>query len=48
MSSSERYGTVAILFHWSIAVLIVLAFALGLTVDLFPESWEGPPLIHTP
>jgi cytochrome b561 len=41
MAASERYGTVAILFHWSIAVLIVLAFALGLTVDLFPESWKG-------
>src|SRR5664279_4357332 len=41
MSSSDRYGTVAVLFHWSIAVLIVLAFALGLTVDLFPDTWKG-------
>jgi cytochrome b561 len=41
MASSARYGTVAILFHWSIAALIVLAFALGLTVDLFPKDWIG-------
>lgn len=41
MESSERYGTAAILFRWSIAVLIVLAFVLGLTIDLFAKTWTG-------
>jgi cytochrome b561 len=39
MVKVERYGTVAILLHWTIALLILIAFALGLTVDDFPETW---------
>ncbi len=41
MSTSDRYGSVAIVLHWSTALMIVLAFALGLTVDAFPKSWAG-------
>ena len=33
-----RYETPAIVLHWLIAALIVVAFALGLTVDSFPKS----------
>jgi cytochrome b561 len=41
MTSSERYDSVAIALHWSIAVLILAAFALGLTIDAFPKAWTG-------
>ncbi len=34
------YDTVARSLHWLIAVLIVMAFGLGLLVDTFPASWE--------
>lgn len=37
----ERYTTPAIWLHWLIALLIVCAFILGLTVDTFPKSWDG-------
>ena len=36
----RRYDRVAQALHWSMAVLIVLVFALGLLVDAFPSSWE--------
>ncbi len=36
----ESYGKTAIWLHWIIAVLIVLAFAIGLMVDDFPKSWD--------
>jgi cytochrome b561 len=41
MSTNDRYGTVAIALHWLIALLIVTAFVLGLTVDSFPKPWIG-------
>lgn len=34
------YDAVSRSLHWSMAALIVVAFALGLTVDLFPKSWD--------
>ncbi len=37
----ESYGQTAIWLHWTIALLIVIAFGLGLTVDDFPKSWDG-------
>lgn len=37
----SRYDTVAIYLHWTIAVLIAVAFGLGLTVDDFPKSQTG-------
>lgn len=37
----ERYSTPAIWLHWIIALLIICAFVLGLTVDVFPKSWDG-------
>ncbi len=40
-SDSARYHGVAILIHWSVALLILVAFVLGLTVDDFPKSWTG-------
>ena len=39
-ASASRYDGVARALHWSMAVLIVLAFTLGLVVDAFPRSWE--------
>ncbi len=40
-TGSTRYHSVAILIHWAVAALILLAFGLGLTVDDFPKSWTG-------
>jgi cytochrome b561 len=39
-SHGRRYDAVARGLHWGMAGLILLAFALGLTVDFFPKSWE--------
>ena len=36
-----RYDKIAILLHWSIALLIAVAFLLGLTVDEFPKAYES-------
>lgn len=36
----QHYDRVAIGLHWAIALLILAAFLLGLTVDDFPKSWE--------
>jgi len=38
---TSRYSSVAILIHWSVALLIIFSFLLGLTVDNFPKSWTG-------
>jgi len=35
----QQYDRVAIGLHWTIALLILAAFLLGLTVDDFPKSW---------
>ncbi|BCB20379.1 cytochrome b [Bosea sp. ANAM02] len=34
------YDAVSRSLHWGMATLIVIAFVLGLTVDLFPKSWD--------
>lgn len=36
----SRYDAVARALHWSIAGLILVTFALGLTVDDFPRAWK--------
>ena len=41
MATSECYDAVAIALHWSIAALVLAAFALGLTIDTFPKAWTG-------
>jgi len=41
MRADLSYDTVAIIFHWAIAFLILVAFGLGLTVDDFPKTWSG-------
>ena len=38
--SPARYGAVARLLHWLVALLIIVVFALGLSVDAFPHNWE--------
>ena len=38
---TQRYSNVAILLHWMVAALILTAFALGLSVDLFPRAWDA-------
>lgn len=38
--SSASYDAIARGLHWCMAALIVAAFVLGLTVDVFPKSWE--------
>lgn len=42
---TDRYDAVAIVLHWSTAVLILLAFGLGLTVDDFPKAY-GPFVVN--
>jgi cytochrome b561 len=37
---TSLYDMVAIVLHWSIALLIAGAFLLGLTVDDFPKAWK--------
>jgi len=37
----QQYDRVAIGLHWTIALLILGAFVLGLTVDDFPKSWDS-------
>lgn len=39
-AAPARYDRVARALHWSIAALILAAFALGLTVDDFPKTWK--------
>ena len=41
MPDTRHFDAMAIALHWSIAALIVIAFAIGLTVDDFPEGWKG-------
>jgi cytochrome b561 len=41
MMDDERYDSTAITLHWSIALLILAAFGLGLTVDEFPKAWKS-------
>lgn len=41
MTRYERYDAIAITLHWSIALLILAGFGLGLTIDEFPKAWEG-------
>lgn len=37
-NDAERYGRVAQIFHWTVAVLIVAAIALGLALDNWPRG----------
>lgn len=37
---ATRYDAVARALHWSMALLILAAFALGLTIDDFPRAWK--------
>lgn len=41
METFGRYDAVAVALHWSIAVLILASFVLGLTIDSFPKAWTG-------
>jgi cytochrome b561 len=36
----NRYDAIAIGLHWTVAIFILVAFGLGLTVDEFPKDWE--------
>ncbi|PTM38547.1 cytochrome b [Bosea sp. 124] len=40
LAAASVYDPVARLLHWSMALLIALAFAIGLIVDLLPKTWE--------
>ena len=42
MSLSLRYTRPAMVLHWLVAVLIVANVALGLTAELYPETWIRP------
>lgn len=40
--TAPRYGRLAIVLHWIVAVLITVNVTLALTVDLLPDSWSRP------
>ncbi|CAN7675303.1 cytochrome b [Bosea sp. LjRoot9] len=40
IETAPAYDRVARGLHWSMALLIVVTFILGLVVDAFPKSWE--------
>lgn len=40
IAARESYDPIARFLHWSMALLIVLAFVLGLTIDAFPSDWK--------
>jgi cytochrome b561 len=42
MSLPLRYTRLAMVLHWLVAVLIVANVALGLTAELYPETWVRP------
>lgn len=43
---TARYSGLSIALHWLMALLIVVAFAIALTIDVFPRSLE-PVLVET-
>jgi len=48
-NDSDRYGRVSQVFHWTVATLIILGFALGLTLDNWPRgnpTREGIIFVH--
>ena len=39
--AAQRYDSGAMALHWSMTLLIVAAFALGLTIDNFPKEMKS-------
>ena len=39
LTTEQRYGRVAVVLHWAIAVLIIVNVALGLSADWLPDEW---------
>lgn len=49
INSEKSYGWVAILMHWSLAVLLIFLFALGwwmVELDYYSEWYHRVPNIH--
>ncbi|PKP94259.1 MAG: cytochrome B [Alphaproteobacteria bacterium HGW-Alphaproteobacteria-16] len=44
MPGADRYNNVAILLHWSIAVLVILNLVIGLGHDALPRAWGVMPI----
>ena len=44
LERGDRYSQGAIVFHWTIAVLVVINLALGLTHDYVPRDWNVIPV----
>ena len=42
MTLPDRYTRTAIVFHWTIAVLIVVNVVMIWLIDYFPEGWTRP------
>lgn len=42
MTLPDRYTRTAMVFHWTIGVLIILNVLLIWTVDYYPKGWERP------
>lgn len=42
MANIEHYTRAAIVLHWLIAVLMIVNAALGLSGELWPQSWRQP------
>jgi cytochrome b561 len=40
LAKVDHFDSTAIALHWTTAALILIAFGLGLAVDVFPKAWE--------
>ena len=40
-NDGARYGSIAMLLHWSAAACVLVAWLLGVMGDDFPKSWEA-------
>lgn len=41
MNTSQSYGCVAKLFHWLVAILVLVMLMIGLGMHYVPSSWHG-------
>jgi cytochrome b561 len=44
-NDGQRYGSMAMLLHWSAALCVLIAWLLGIVGDDLPKSWEASVLL---